>query len=85
MEKGFKQGDSLSPLLFIFMDEVITTCKVISGDGGMHNLRSVFCQALAYVEDLLLLLLLLLQIQNRSFNKDRMGGNFKGKGDDSEL
>lgn len=58
MEKGVKQGDCLSPLLFItVMDEVMKTCKARTAKSvvGMWNLRPIYCQALAYADDLVLI------------------------------
>lgn len=58
LEKGVKQGDSLSPLLFvIFMDEVLKVCKARTEKSfvGMWKLRPVSCQALAYADDVVLI------------------------------
>lgn len=58
MSKGVRQGDSLSPLLFIiFMDEVTVTCKRRTDKSlvGMRNLRPVQCQAMLYADDVVLI------------------------------
>ena len=58
LEKGVKQGDSLSPLFFIiFMDEVLKTCKARTDKSmvGMRKLRPAFCQVLAYADDIILI------------------------------
>jgi hypothetical protein len=58
MDRGVKQGDSLSPLLFIsFMDEVLKTCKRRTERTrvGYWNMRPVYCQALLYADDIVLI------------------------------
>lgn len=58
MERGVKQGDSLSPLLFvIFMDEIIKTCKSRTEKSvvGFWKMKPVYCQALIYADDILLI------------------------------
>jgi hypothetical protein len=57
VERGVKQGDSLSPLLFIsFMDEVLKVCKSRTERRrvGYWNMRPVYCQALLYTDDIVL-------------------------------
>jgi hypothetical protein len=58
MERGVRQGDSLSPLLFIsFMDEVLKMCKRRTERTrvGCWNMRPVYCQALLYADDIVLI------------------------------
>jgi hypothetical protein len=58
MERGVKQRDSLSPLLFIsFMDEVLKTCKRRTERTrvGYWNMRPVYCQGLLYADDIVLI------------------------------
>jgi hypothetical protein len=58
MERGVKQGDSLSPLSFIlFMDEVLKICKRRNErmTMGYWNMRPVYCQALLYADDIVLI------------------------------
>lgn len=58
LEKGIKQGDSLSLLLFIICtDEVLKTCKARTDKSmvGMWQLRPVFCQMLAYADNMVLI------------------------------
>jgi hypothetical protein len=58
MERGVKQGDSLSPLLFIsFVDEVLKICKRRTERTrvGCWNMRPVCCQALLYADDTVLI------------------------------
>ena len=58
MERGIKQGDSLSPLLFIvFMDEILKTCKARTKRSmvGRWNMRPVYAQALVYADDIVLI------------------------------
>jgi hypothetical protein len=58
MERGVKQGDSLSPLLFIlFMDEVLKICNRRNErmTMGYWNMRPVYCQALLYADDIVLI------------------------------
>jgi retron-type reverse transcriptase len=59
MEKGIKQGDRLSPLLFaIFMDSILKHCKRRTPRMkiGNWNLRPVLIQALVYADDVLLII-----------------------------
>jgi hypothetical protein len=58
MERGVKQGDSYCPLLFIsFMDEVLNICKRRTERTrvGYWNMRPVYCQALMYTDDTVLI------------------------------
>jgi hypothetical protein len=58
MERGVKQGDSLSPLLFIsFMDKVLKICKRRTERTrvGYWNMRPVCCQALLYADGIVLI------------------------------
>jgi hypothetical protein len=58
MERGVKQGDSLSPLLFIsFMDEVLKICKRRTERMRVAywNMRPVYCQTLLYADDIVLI------------------------------
>jgi hypothetical protein len=58
MERGVKQGDSYCPLLFIsFMDEVLKICKRRNERMrvGYWNMRPVYCQALMYADDTVLI------------------------------
>jgi hypothetical protein len=58
MKRGVKHGDSLSPLLFIsFMDEVLQICKRRTERMrvGYWNMRPVYCQALLYADDIVLI------------------------------
>jgi hypothetical protein len=58
MERGVKQGDSLSPLLFIaFMDEVLKMCKRRTERMrvGYWKMRPVYFQALLYADDIVLI------------------------------
>jgi hypothetical protein len=58
MEKGIKQGDSLSPLLFaIFMDSILKHCKIRTPRMkiGNWNLRPVLIHALVYVDVVLII------------------------------
>lgn len=56
--KGVKQGDSLSPLLFLlFMDEVASICKRRTGRTflGRRKLNPVIIQLLLYADDVVLI------------------------------
>jgi hypothetical protein len=58
MERGEKQGDSYCPLSFIsFMDEVLKICKrrTERTTVGYWNMRPVYCQALLYADDIVLI------------------------------
>jgi hypothetical protein len=58
MERGVRQRGSLSPLLFIsFMDEVLKICKrrTERTSVGYRNMRPVYCQALLYADDIVLI------------------------------
>ena len=58
MENGVKQGESLSPLLFIILlDEIIKICKrrTLKMKVGNWNMRPIYCQALVYADDILLI------------------------------
>jgi hypothetical protein len=58
MERGVKQEDSLSPLLFIsFMDKVLKICtrRTERMRVGYWNMRPVCCQALLYADDTVLI------------------------------
>lgn len=58
MERGIKQGDSLSPLLFvIYMDYINKKCKteIRNTHIGYHNLTPVMTQDLIYADDILLM------------------------------
>jgi hypothetical protein len=58
MERGVKQGDRLSLRLFIsFMDEVLKICKRRTERTrvGYWNMRPVYCQALLYADDIVLI------------------------------
>ncbi|KAG8226076.1 hypothetical protein J437_LFUL006383 [Ladona fulva] len=58
IKKGVKQGDSLSPLLFInFMDEIAKNCKQKTAKTqiGFWNLNPVHIQVLLYADDIVLI------------------------------
>ena len=58
MEKGIKQGDSLSPLLFInFIDEIIKICKwrTPRTQIGYWKMRPIQVQTLIYADDIILI------------------------------
>jgi hypothetical protein len=59
MEREVKQGDSLSPLLFIsFMDEVLKIYKrgTERTRVGYWKMRPVYYQALLYADDIVLII-----------------------------
>lgn len=58
IKNGVKQGDSLSPLLFItYMDQIIKTAKRRTRPTrlGYHNLNPVYTQGLVYADDIVLI------------------------------
>ena len=58
MDMGIKQGDSLSPLLFIaVMDEILKSCKAETPKAviGHLNLQRVTIQALLFADDVVLI------------------------------
>ena len=58
MHRGVKQGDSLSPLLFIiYMDQILKQCKKRTRRVkiGNMNMRPVYTQTLVYADDIVLL------------------------------
>lgn len=58
IERGVRQGDSLSPLLFIiFMDEIHKICKRRTAWTaiGKWNLRTILVQSLLYADDIVLI------------------------------
>ena len=57
MEKGVKQGDSLSPLLFIIvMDQILKQCKRTARcKVGHYKMRPIYVQSLIYADDIALI------------------------------
>lgn len=58
MRNGVKQGDSLSPLLFIILlDEIIKTCKrrTTKLKVGNWNMRPIYSQVMVYADDIVLI------------------------------
>jgi hypothetical protein len=71
MEKGVKQGDSLSPLLFMtVMDQILKQCKRRTArcKVGNYKMGSVYVQSLIYADDIVLI------VSNENYRRWKQNG-----------